>query len=322
MDLYLTNFGANQLFRNNCNGTFADVSRASGTDHTGWAVSAAFVDFDRDGWLDLFVGHYLFTASIDTSRASASRDCQIIAPRAVRPSRPGSIATAGTARSPTSRPTPVWRAHWAALGAATADFNGDGWIDIFVANDQQENQMWINQRNGAFENLALLSGTALSASGAFKANMGVDAGDFDNDGDEDLFVTELIDQGSTLYVNDGTGMFEEHSARAGIRLVTLPFTGFGAGWLDYDNDGWLDVLAVNGLVTQNLDALGPDNRFPLQQSKVLLRNMGTSKFEDVTIGPARYSSCRRSAAARRSATSTTTATRTSSWRTMRALCAC
>jgi hypothetical protein len=112
--------------------------------------------------------------------------------------------------------------------------------------------------------------------------MGVDAGDFDNDGDEDLFVTELSGQGSALYVNDGTGLFEEQSARSGIRLMTLPYTGFGAGWFDYDNDGWLDVLAVNGLVTQNLDALGPDNPFPLQQPNLLIRNLGTGKFEDVT----------------------------------------
>jgi hypothetical protein len=112
--------------------------------------------------------------------------------------------------------------------------------------------------------------------------MGVDAADFDNDGDDDLFISELAGQGSTLYVNDGTGLFAEHAARAGIRLATLPYTGFGAGWIDYDNDGALDILQVNGLVTQNLDALGPGNPFPLQQAKLLLRNLGQGRFEDVT----------------------------------------
>src|SRR5207245_9065154 len=108
-----------------------------------------------------------------------------------------------------------------ALGVATADFNGDGWIDIYVANDGQPNQLWINQRNGTFKNTALLAGAALGADGQAKSSMGVDAGDFDNDGDENLFVTELTGQGVDLYVNDGSGVFDEQSARVGLRLPTL-----------------------------------------------------------------------------------------------------
>jgi hypothetical protein len=130
----------------------------------------------------------------------------------------------------------VARAFGPALGVSTADFNGDGWIDIFVANDEQENQLWINQRDGTFTNTALAAGAALGASGERKANMGVDAGDFDADGDEDLFITELIGQGSTLYVNDGTGMFEEQSARrhpASLRIGS-------AGWVDSTTTaGWM-----------------------------------------------------------------------------------
>ncbi len=104
--------------------------------------------------------------------------------------------------------------------------------------------------------------------------MGIDAGDFDNDGDEDLFITELVGQGDDLYVNDGTGVFEDRSARAGIRLPSLPFTGFGAGWLDIDNDGWLDVVTVNGAVTQNVEALARNEPFSLQQRKQVFRNLG------------------------------------------------
>ena len=129
-----------------------------------------------------------------------------------------------------------------ALGVVTADFNGDGWIDIYVTNDGQPNQMWINQHNGTFKNTGLLSGTALSGEGEAKSSMGVDAGDFDNDGDEDLVVTELTGQGSDLYVNDGSGIFVDQSARSRLRFASLPFTGFGAAWLDVDNDGWLDIL--------------------------------------------------------------------------------
>ena len=284
VDLYLTNFGPNQLFRNNCDGTFTDVSRASGVAGAGWSVPAAFVDFDRDGWLDLFVGHYLaYSVDRHINCFTDSKLPDYCPPERYRP-EPARLYRNlhnGTFADVTAS-SGVARAFGPALGVATADFNGDRWIDIFVANDQRENQLWINQRDGTFKDLALRSGAALSGTGAATANMGVDAGDFDNDGDEDLIVTELSGQGSSLYVNDGTGLFEEQSARTGIRLMTLPYTGFGAGWFDYDNDGWLDILAVNGLVTQNLDTLGPDNPFPLQQPNLLIRNLGMGKFENVT----------------------------------------
>jgi hypothetical protein len=284
VDLYLTNFGPNQLFHNNCDGTFTDVSRTSGVAGDGWSVPAAFVDFDRDGWLDLFVGHYLnYSVDRNVNCFTDSRLPDYCPPERYRaePARLYRNQRNGTFADVTAS-SGVARAFGPALGVSTADFNGDKWIDIFVANDQRENQLWINQGDGTFKDMALRSGAALSANGSATANMGVDAGDFDNDGDEDLIVTELSGQGSSLYVNDGTGLFEEQSARTGIRLMTLPYTGFGAGWFDYDNDGWLDILTVNGMVTQNLDALGPGNPFPLQQPKLLIRNLGNGKFEDVT----------------------------------------
>ena len=284
VDLYVTGFGRNQMFRNNGDGTFADVSEHTGTDDSSWGVPASFVDFDRDGWLDLFVGNYL-TYSLEThipcfNRSGPSDYCPPEVYRA-QPDRLYRNRGDGTFVDVTAA-AGVARAFGPALGVATADFDDDGWIDIFVANDQQENQLWMNQHDGTFRNMALLSGVALGASGEAKADMGVDAGDFDNDGDEDLFITELIGQGFTLYVNDGTGLFDEQSVSAHVRLPSLPYTGFGAGWFDFDNDGWLDILAVNGRVTQNLEALGPDNPFPLQQRNLLLRNLGNRQFEDVT----------------------------------------
>jgi len=123
---------------------------------------------------------------------------------------------------------------------------------------------------------------ALGANGERKANMGVDAGDFDNDGDDDLIVTELINQGSSLFVNDGSGTFEEQSIRVGIRRPSLPYTGFGTAWFDFDNDGWLDILSVNGDVNENMRRVGRNgDPFPLAQRKLLLRNVG-GRFEDVT----------------------------------------
>jgi hypothetical protein len=285
VDLYVTGFGGNQLFRNDGNGAFTDVSKASGTDDpASWGVSAAFVDFDRDGWLDLFVGNYLqysFASHIACVGASGLPDyCRPSAYRA-QPSRLYRNRGGGRFVDVTIA-SGLARQFGPALGVATADFNGDGWIDIFVANDEQENQLWINQHDGTFTNTALAAGAALGPSGERKANMGVDAGDFDADGDEDLFITELVGQGSTLYVNDGTGMFEEQSARLGIRRPSLPYTGFGTAWFDLDNDGWLDLLAVNGDVNRNVETVAAtDDPFPLGQRNQLFRNVG-GRFEDVT----------------------------------------
>jgi hypothetical protein len=169
-----------------------------------------------------------------------------------------------------------------ALGVSTADFNGDGWIDIYVANDGAPNQLWINRHDGTFTNTALLAGVALGADGDAKGSMGIDAGDFDHDGDEDLFITELAREGHDLYVNDGSGVFEEQAARAGLRLPSLPYTGFGAAWLDFDNDGWLDILTVNGAVRHAAEALTRNETFSLQQPKQLFRNLGNGQFADVT----------------------------------------
>src|SRR5262249_36715396 len=245
---------------------------------------ASFVDFDRDGWLDLFVGNYLnYTLQAHTPCFNAAGPPDYCPPGVYRaqPSRLYRNRGDGTFVDVTAA-AGLAREFGPALGVATADFNGDGWIDIFVANDQKENQLWINQQDGTFRNMAPLWGVAAGTNGELKANMGVDAGDFDNDGDEDLFITELADQGSTLYVNTGTGLFEDQSARQGIRVPSLPNTGFGTAWIDVDNDGWLDILAVNGSVTQQLQMLGPSNPFPLQQRKQLLRNLGTGRFEDAT----------------------------------------
>jgi hypothetical protein len=142
--------------------------------------------------------------------------------------------------------------------------------------------LWINRGNGTFDNRALASGVALDGSGVAKADMGVDAGDFDNDGDEDVITTVLAREGSTLYVNDGTGRFEDRSMASGVGVASRPYTGWGVAWIDVDNDTWLDVLAVNGLVKQDLDALSAGNPFPYQQRNQLLRNLGNGRFEDVT----------------------------------------
>jgi hypothetical protein len=284
IDLYLTSLGRNQMFRNNCDGTFTDVSSVTRTDDPGWSVSAAFVDYDRDGWLDLYVGHYLnYSLKSDVPCFSLAGRRDYCPPRlyAAQPSRLYHNNRDGTFSDVTAA-SGLAGEFGPALGVTTADFNGDGWIDIYVANDGQPNELWINQRDGTFRNMGLLSGTAFSADGHAKAGMGVDAGDVDNDGDEDLFVTNFVNEGHSLFVNDGSGLFEDQSARSGVRGGTLASTGFGTAWLDFDNDGWLDILTVNGSVT-TIEALAQANDpFPLHERYQLFRNLGDRRFEEVT----------------------------------------
>jgi hypothetical protein len=289
-DLYVTALGSNPLFRNRCDGTFTDVSQASGVNDAGWSVSATFFDFDRDGWLDLFVGHYLdWDLHSNTPCFTASGRRAYCAPKVYRAqhsrlyhnNRNGTFTDVTAAAGMETQFGP-------ALGVVAADFDRDGWLDLFVANDGEENQLWINRRNGTFTNTGPLAGVALSEHGKAKAGMGVDAGDFDNDGDEDLVVANLTGEGPDLYVNDGAANFENHGAAAGIAHAGLPYTGFGTAFLDIDNDGSLDLLMVNGAV-QIIEALmRQHDPFPLRQPGLLFRNRGNGRFDDVTAagGPA------------------------------------
>jgi enediyne biosynthesis protein E4 len=285
VDLYVTNLERSQLFRNNCDRTFTDVSRESGAEDRGWSVSAAFVDYDRDGWLDLFVGNYVYySVEGDKPCLHSIGSLHDYCPPSVYRPQPDRLYhnnRNGTFTDVTAA-AGMGREFGPALGVSTADFNGDGWPDIYVANDGAPNQLWINRHDGTFTNTALGAGAALGADGEAKGSMGVDAGDFDRDGDEDLFITELAREGHDLYVNDGSGVFEEQAARAGIRLASLPYTGFGAAWFDFDNDGWLDILTVNGAVRHTAEALTRNKRFSLQQPKQLFRNLGNGQFADVT----------------------------------------
>ena len=282
VDLYLTNFGSNQMYRNNHDGTFTDISRQSGTDAGGFSVSAAFLDYDRDGWLDLYVAGYLqYTIALDrtcTDLAGVRGYC----PPQVYDAAPDHLYRNrgdGTFVDVTDRAL-VGQGFGRGLGVVTADFNNDGWPDIYVANDGGENLLWINVRNGTFRDQALTAGVAVTGEGHAEASMGVDAGDFDNDGDEDLFMTELNGEGSNLYVNNGNAVFEDRSAASGLGPASLQYTGFGTAWFDFDNDGWLDLLSVNGRV-QAAEGTTAD-AFPMHQRKLLFRNPGSGTFEDVT----------------------------------------
>ncbi len=282
VDLYLTNLGPNRLYRNNCDGTFRDVSRTSGAAGREWSVSAAFVDYDRDGWIDLYVGNYVqYTVELDkpcTSLAGRRDYCTpaVYTPQADRlyhNERNGTFkdVTAAALKGGPFGP---------ALGVSVADFDRDGWPDIYVANDGRENLLWSNQRDGTFRNAGILSGAALSADGDAEGSMGVDAGDPDNDGDEDLFVTNLPTEGNDLYVNDGTGLFEDRSSASTLGPSSIGYTGFGTAWLDFDNDGWLDLFVANGSIEAQQARLS--ETFPYDEHNRLFRNLHGKAFDDVS----------------------------------------
>jgi enediyne biosynthesis protein E4 len=284
LDLYLTNFGGNQMWRNNGDGTFADVTAQSGTaNQPGFGVSAAFLDYDRDGWLDLYVGNNVNYRGLDKETVcpnpAGARD--YCPPQIYGGLRDRLYRNQGGGRFVDVTATALLSNKYGpALGVSTADFDNDGWIDIYVANDGEENLLWINQKNGTFRESALMAGAALTAEGKAEASMGVDAGDFDNDGDEDLVMTELTTQGFNLFVNDGRARFRDQSAASTLGPVTQPFTGWGTSWFDYDNDGWLDTFSANGTIIE-LEG-HKDVPFPYDQTRLLLRNLGDGRFENVT----------------------------------------
>jgi hypothetical protein len=201
VDLYLTHVGPNQLFRNNCDGTFTDVSRQSGTADEGWGVSASFLDYDRDGWLDLYVGNYVhYNVGSDVRCTGIAGGRDYCPPRTYRAQPDRLFRNQGHGRFADVTARALTGGHFGpALGVSTVDVNADGWMDIYVANDGEANQLWINQRDGTFRNTALLAGAAFNAGGRAQAIMGVDAGDFNGDGSEDLVATNLTGEATILF---------------------------------------------------------------------------------------------------------------------------
>jgi hypothetical protein len=285
VDLYRTGLKGAVLLHNNGNGTFSDVTaRAGAGNPDGWGVSSSFVDYDRDGFLDLFVGNYLlYTTEGDIDCLAVTGQHDYCPPNSYRaqPSRLYHNRGNGTFEDVT-RKALLGGAYGPALGVSTADFDGDGWLDIYVGNDGVANQLWINQKNGTFKDTAFLAGAAVNGAGNAEASMGIDAGDYDNDGDEDLFITNWLAQMNILYVNDGKGAFEDAKAASGLGPPSLAKTGFGTAWFDYDNDSWLDLLTLNGSVSIIEAQARANDPFPLRMKNQLYRNLANGRFEDVS----------------------------------------
>jgi hypothetical protein len=283
-DLYVTNLGSNQMYLNKGNGKFVDVTKESGTDDPRWSTSASFFDYDRDGWLDLMIVNYAdFSVTNNPSCYATTTARDYCTPRVFR--APGNRLFHNKGNGSFEDVTAaagVDKEFGHGLGIVTADFNDDGWIDVYVANDGDPNQLWINQKNGTFSNEALLAGAAINRNGQAEAGMGVDAGDFDGNGTDDIFVTHLMDETNTLYTNMNQGLFEDRTREAGLGMPGRRLTGFGTLFFDYDNDGWLDLFIANGAVQLLPDLVRKKDPFPLGQPNQLFHNTGKGSFVEVT----------------------------------------
>jgi hypothetical protein len=284
VDLYVTNYGDNQLWHNRGDGRFEEVTAAAGVNDPRWSVSASFLDYDRDGLLDLFVGNYVDASLRKPEPCYGATGAQdYCSPLSYRPVPNALFRSLGNGRfEDVSGGSGIAKAFGGALGVASADFDGDGWLDIYVANDGRPNQLWMNRRNGTFEDEAFMAGTAVNMDGAAEASMGVDAADFDGDGDEDLFMTHILEETNTIYVNDGSGWFQDRSVATGVAVPSQGYTAFGTVWIDYDNDGWLDLFVANGDVRSIPAQVRAGDPYPMRQPNQLLANLGNGGFEDIS----------------------------------------
>ncbi|QKK03809.1 MAG: CRTAC1 family protein [Pseudomonadota bacterium] len=290
-DLYVLNFGDNQLWRNNGDGTFTNTTGAAGVNDPRWSVSASFEDFDGDGRADLLVvnyADYTFEAHRECRSAGTGR-LDYCSPSAYPPALDRLLHNQGDGRfRDITDAAGLGKARGHGLGVVASDLDGDGRVDLYVANDGSANFFWVNQTAMRFVDEAMLAGNAVNADGVAEAGMGVDSADYDHSGGEDLFVTHLRRETNTLYRNDGDGWFSDVSIATGLATPSLPFTGFGTGWLDIDLDGWLDLVVANGAVTEEEHLARAGDPFPYHQANQLFINGGDGRFEDASRrgGPA------------------------------------
>ena len=283
-DLYVTKVGPNSLWRND-GGVLHDVTAGAGVGEPSWSTSAAWLDDDADGDLDLYVANYVrWSSATEIQCRSPEGGQDYCSPKSYdAPLRDVLYRNEGGGRfRDVSEEAGLWTAFGNGLGVVPGDFDDDGRLDVFVANDLMPNQLWMNRGDGTFVDRALLAGCAVNRDGAAEAGMGTAAIDIEDDGDLDLFVTHLRDETNTLWRNRG-GNFQDSTPALGLGAPSLPFTGFGTGFFDFDRDGLLDVLVANGAVTRNRVAYEPGD--PYAEPMLLFRGLraedGASRYEEV-----------------------------------------
>ena len=284
-DLYLTNFGKNQLYRNNGDGTFADVTSRAGVGDGNWSVSASFGDFDLDGYLDLYVANYL-DYQLETAHACFLEGVHIYCGPHEYPGVRDTLYRNngdGTFMDVTTRAGVHNTGK--GLGVLFTDYNNDGYPDIFVANDAVPDFLYRNNRDGTFTEVAITVGIAYNSEGRATASMGIASGDYDNDGVSDLFITNFSLEVNSLFQNNGDGFYTMTTFEAGLADSSFSQLCFGTQFLDADNNGTLDLFVANGHVWDNVSDITPSLSY--KQKSQIFKNSGSGQFKDVseTAGP-------------------------------------
>jgi len=269
-DIFVTGYGGNALYRNRGNCTFEDVTDKAGVRGSGFMTGAAWADYDKDGFVDIFVARYVH---VDLANVAAFGSCKFRG-IVVQCGPWGMVGETdllyhnrgdGTFEEVSQKAGVHDSNAYYGLGVVWGDYDNDGWPDLYVANDTGPNYLYHNNHNGTFTDVGMQSGTALSAEGDAEGSMGVDFGDYDHDGRLDIFVTNFMDQGDSLYHNLGATGFDDVSWKAGVATTSYPYVKWGTGFFDFDNDGWVDLFVASGHVYPQMDSLdsGPRYREPL-----------------------------------------------------------
>ena len=281
-DLYVTKFGANVFFRNNGDGTFTDVTRGTSTGDTRWGTSCAFIDYDNDGFLDLYVTNYV-KYTIESDQVCMNKGVRVYCdPRLYEGELDILYHNNGDGTfTDVTESAGFSGATGRGLALAWGDYDDDGAMDVYIANDADQNFLYRNNGDGTFTDVSLTAGVGFSEDGEAENGMGVDFGDYDNDGRLDLVVTNFQGQTNTLYHNEGHGLFSDVSYASRIGTMSLPHLAWGVSFCDYDNDGYQDLFIANGHLDENVQAFSPTGFY--EQPNLLFRNNRDGTFDEVGV---------------------------------------
>jgi enediyne biosynthesis protein E4 len=282
-DIFVTAVGQSHLFRNNGNGTFTDVTKAAGLwGPNEFSTSAAWVDYDRDGKLDLVVANYVqWSMKGDLFCTLDGTHKSYCTPESYKGTSVRLWHNLGNGKfEDATQKAKLYDPTSKSLGIAILDYNNDGWPDIFIANDTQPNKLYVNKQDGTFEETAVSAGVGFSEDGVARAGMGVDAADYDRSGHPSLIITNFANQMLSLYHNEGNGLFVDEAPQSEVGRATLVTLGFGCFLFDYDNDGWPDIFVADGHIESQIEKV--QKRVKYAEPPHLFRNLGGGKFMEVT----------------------------------------